>query len=59
MVWQHDVSVTSDVQRGQPISTTGGHVWDAAVRLVDFLEAMEGDLDLKREGIRVRVQHLL
>ena len=54
MAWMHDVLVESDVQRGQPISTTGGHVWDAAVRLVEFLEVMEAELDLKREGLQVR-----
>ena len=45
----------SDVDRaaagtGQTIATTGGHVWDAARRMAEFLEASEEELQLRRAG---------
>ena len=27
--WVHDIEIQTDVARGSPLSTTGGHVWDA------------------------------
>jgi hypothetical protein len=35
---------------GSTIGTTGGHVWDAARRLADFLETEEDELKLRRPG---------
>eukprot|EP00960_Hanusia_phi_P068221 766789-Hanusia_phi.AAC.1 len=53
MAWDRDILIESDALRGQPLSTTGGRVWDAAHRMADFLEAMQEDLGLSRPGMQI------
>ena len=43
---------------GQTIGTTGGHVWDAARRMADFLEASQDEIQLRRPGIALRTSAL-
>ncbi|KAK3279615.1 hypothetical protein CYMTET_12507 [Cymbomonas tetramitiformis] len=47
--WIHDI----DIVTTNSLTTTGGHVWDAAQRLVEFLENMQLGLGLLRPGVKV------
>lgn len=47
-VWRRDI-ITSHA----PMTTTGGQLWNAAVRLGDFLEAQGVKLGLTRQGVRI------
>ncbi|GBG00073.1 hypothetical protein Rsub_12770 [Raphidocelis subcapitata] len=47
--WQRDVRVTTTTA----LTTTGGTVWGAAHRAVDFFEACAGDIGLARPGVRI------
>ncbi len=48
--WRHDaVKITTTTK----MSTTGGTVWKAAERAVEFLEAMCSVVGLDRPGVRI------
>lgn len=48
MPWTLDAEVEST-----PLSTTGGHTWEAARRLAAYLSAAAGQLGLQQPGLRV------
>ncbi|PRW57925.1 Nicotinamide N-methyltransferase-like [Chlorella sorokiniana] len=48
MAWVLDAEVEST-----PLSTTGGHTWEAARRLAAYLSAAAGELGLRRPGLRL------
>lgn len=52
-MWSYDVQIQSDVQRGNPLTTTGGHVWDAAKRLAKYFDAEEEHLNLGRKDLKI------
>jgi len=47
--WERDVLVTTTTV----LSTTGGTVWGAAHRAIDYLEAVQQQIGLTRPGVRV------
>eukprot|EP00301_Raphidiophrys_heterophryoidea_P005673 c12356_g4_i1.p1 GENE.c12356_g4_i1~~c12356_g4_i1.p1 ORF type:complete len:517 (+),score=133.60 c12356_g4_i1:45-1553(+) len=52
-MWTKDVVIQSDVARGNPLSTTGGHVWSAVHHFVSYFETTKEEIRLDQPQIRV------
>eukprot|EP01134_Creolimax_fragrantissima_P006240 CFRG6240T1 len=46
-------SVGINIETNKTLDTTGGHLWDAAKRLFEFMENEQETYDLSRDGLRM------